>query len=139
MQITLLKPGQEQLLIEAAKMLNDTDVSFERASELLRNPSFFLIVAQEYSGSIMGRIYGYIIPRFEQTDLELYEVDVLEEHQRKGVGKAMLEYVKTFAKERGYKEMWVLTEGDNEPAKALYASAGAVLEAFPTAMYVFYV
>ncbi|HEY3876395.1 MAG TPA: GNAT family N-acetyltransferase [Candidatus Kapabacteria bacterium] len=139
MNITLVKPGQEALLIEAAKLLNDTEVSFERASELLRDASFFLLVALDDSGSLMGRIYGYVIPRFAQTDLELYEVDVLDAHQRKGVGRAMLEFVKSFAKERGYKELWVLTEGDNEPAKALYGSVGGILEAFPTAMYVFYV
>lgn len=139
MKIIFLKPGQEQLPFEAAKLLNDNELSIERATELLREPSFFLIVALEDSGSIMGRIYGHVLNRFEQTDLLLYEVDVLEEFQRKGAGKAMLEFVKAFAKEQGYKEIWVLSEGGNEPAKALYASAGGVLEAFPTTMYVFYV
>lgn len=138
MHISLLKSGDEALLIEAVKLLNDFDLSIQRAGELLADPSFFLIAALTDTGEIMGRIYGHLIPRFEQTDLLLYEVDVLEKHHRKGVGKAMMEFVKKFANERGYCEMWVLTEGDNKPARALYESVGGIEEGSPTIMYVFY-
>ena len=138
MQIKLLKPGDEKILIEAARLFNDSDVSHERAKMLLAEPTFFTLAALTDSGETMGRIYGHVLHRFAQTDLLLYEVDVAEEHQRKGVGKAMLEFVKALSIERGYAEMWVLTEGDNVPARSLYEAAGGVEENSPTIMYAFY-
>jgi GNAT superfamily N-acetyltransferase len=86
----------------------------------------------------MGRVYAHVLHRFGQTDLLLYEVDVLETHHRKGVGKAMLEFVKRLCHDRGYREAWVLTEGENTAACRLYESAGGVEENSPTIMYVFY-
>ena len=83
----------------------------------------------------MGRIYGYVLPRFDETEVQLYEVDVLELHQREGAATAMMELIKEFAGDRGYSLLWVLTEGDNTRARAFYDSAGFVLEGFPTAMY----
>ena len=138
MKLQLLKPGEEQLHIEAIRLLNDAVMSPERSAALLREATYVFVVALSDSDEIMGRIYGHVLHRFAQADLLLYEVDVLDAHQRKGVGKAMLEFMKALMKERGYAEMWVLTEGDNKPARALYESAGGIEEGSPTIMYVFY-
>jgi GNAT superfamily N-acetyltransferase len=138
MNITLLKPGDEAQLIEAAQCLNDDEISRERAAALLNESSFFAVVARTEEGALMGRIYGHVLHRFTQTDLLLYEVDVVDAHQRKGAARAMLEFVKQLCLERGYAEMWVLTESDNAPARALYEAAGGVEENSPTIMYVFY-
>jgi GNAT superfamily N-acetyltransferase len=139
MQVTLLKPGDETVLIEAARIFNDDEeVTPERATSLLAEPTFFLVVARTDEGAIMGRFYGHVIHRFSQTDLLLYEVDTAEEHQRKGAARAMLEFVKELCIERGYSEMWVLTEGGNAPARAFYEALGGVEENSPTIMYVFY-
>ena len=138
MNITLLNPGDESLLIEAARIFNDEIVSRERAEELLKDPAFFLVVARTDGGAMMGRIYGHVIQRFLQTDLLLYEVDTAEEHQRKGAARAMIEFAKRLTLERGYREIWVLTEGDNAPARTLYEALGGVEENSPTIMYVFY-
>jgi GNAT superfamily N-acetyltransferase len=87
----------------------------------------------------MGRIYGHVLHRWETSELLLYEVDTAEEHQRKGAGKAMIEFLKQMARERGWRSLWVLTaHGDNEPANRLYQAAGGVLEASPANMYVFW-
>jgi GNAT superfamily N-acetyltransferase len=135
--IQLLKSGDDLLHIEAVLLLNDKTISVERSRMLLAEPCYFFLVALDDSGEIMGRIYGNVIHRPEQTDLLLYEVDVLEQHHKKGAGTAMIERVKALMLEQGYKEAWVLTEGDNKRARAFYESVGGVLEAFPTAMYVF--
>lgn len=87
---------------------------------------------------MMGRIYGHVLHRFARTDLLLYEVDVVDAHQRQGAARAMIEFVKELATQRGYKEIWVLTEGDNAPARGLYEALGGVEENSPTIMYVFY-
>ena len=85
----------------------------------------------------MGRAYGYVLDRFRSTDLLLYEIDVVDAHQKKGVGRALMERLKSLCRERAYGEMWVLTDADNVPANALYSGAGGIVESFPTRMYVF--
>ena len=137
MKIILLKPGDEELLARAEGVFNSNVPPRARCAMLLREPSYVMVVAMTDDNDIMGRIYGNVLHRYEATDLLLYEVDVLDAHQRKGVGRAMLDYLRTLCTRRGYGEMWVLTEPDNEAGNALYKSAGGKLENSPTNMYVF--
>jgi hypothetical protein len=50
----------------------------------------------------------------------------------------MLDYLRTMAVQRGWHEMWVLTDLDNQAGNGLYKSAGGILENSPANMYVFY-
>lgn len=139
MHIRLLQPGDELLHIQAVLLLIDGYAMTEaRSAELLAEPTYIFIVALTDNGEMMGRIYGHVLYRFGQTDLLLYEVDVLENHQRKGVGRALLNFAKQFCSDRGYGESWVLTEGDKAPACSLYESTGGVEEDSPTIMYVYH-
>jgi len=136
-KIVLLKPGDEDLLRRAEAIFNPKAISHERAAMLLSEPSYVMVVALDDGDAVMGRIYANVLYRFEATDLLLYEVDVAEQHQRKGAGRAMIDFLSRLSAERGYREMWVLTELDNEAGNALYKSAGGHLENSPTNMYVF--
>jgi GNAT superfamily N-acetyltransferase len=136
-KIILLKPGDEELLLRAESAFNSDAPSPTRCAMLLREPSYVMVVALTDDNEVMGRIYGNILHRYSATDLLLYEVDVAEAHQRKGVGHAMLEYLKGLCEKRSYSEMWVLTELDNDAGNAVYKSAGGVLENSPANMYVF--
>ena len=137
MKVILLKPGDEELLQRAEKPFNSDAPSPARCAMLLREPTYVMVVALTDDNEVMGRIYGNVLHRFEATDLLLYEVDVAEEHQRKGAGHAMLEYLKGLCEKRGYAEMWVLTDVDNDAGNAVYKSAGGSLENSPANMYVF--
>ena len=137
MKVILLKPGDEELLLKSESVFNSEPPSPARCAQLLREQSYVMVVALTDDNEVMGRIYGNVLHRYVATDLLLYEVDVAETHQRKGVGRAMLEYLKGLCEKRGYGEMWVLTELDNEAGNAVYRSAGGVLENSPANMYVF--
>lgn len=137
MKIVLLRPGDEDLLRRAEIIFNPKVISHERAAMLLSEPSYVMVVALDDGDAVMGRIYANVLYRFEATDLLLYEVDVADEHQRKGAGRAMIDFLSKLSAERGYREMWVLTELDNEAGNALYKSAGGDLENSPANMYVF--
>ncbi|MEI9993568.1 MAG: GNAT family N-acetyltransferase [Rhizomicrobium sp.] len=137
MRVIELKPGDEALLQRAEDLFYPGAAALQRAAALLREPTFVMVAALDEDGDVMGRIYGHILHRFEATDFLLYEVDVAEAHQRKGVGRAMVEHLKRLAIARGWREMWVLTELDNEAGNALYRSAGGSLEGSPANMYVF--
>jgi aminoglycoside 3-N-acetyltransferase I len=137
MNIVLLKPGDEALLQRAENVFYPGATSIERAAMLLREPSYVMVVALNENEAVMGRIYGHVLHRFDATDLLLYEVDVVAAHQRQGVGRVMIEFLKDFCHARGYREMWVLTETHNDAGNGLYRSTGGSLEGSPANMYVF--
>ena len=136
MRIVLLKPGDEELLQQAERAFN-APPSPSRCAMLLSDPTFIMVVALTDDGEVMGRIYGHALNRYDATDLLLYEVDVDEAHQRRGAARAMLAHLHDICSRRGYGEMWVLTDPDNEEGNGLYRSAGGHLENSPTNMYVF--
>jgi GNAT superfamily N-acetyltransferase len=140
MRIVLLQPGDEQLLCRAEALIQDGPaLSLERAAMLLRQPEFVMVAALDDDGEPIGRIYGHVLHRWETSELLLYEVDTVETRRREGVGKALIEYLKQLAPDRGWRSLWVLTaHGDNPAANRLYQSAGGVLEASPANMYVFW-
>jgi ribosomal protein S18 acetylase RimI-like enzyme len=59
------------------------------------------------------------------TEMFLYELGVAEQHQRQGVGRALVDALRAIAVERGCYGMWVLTDDDNVAALATYRAAGA--------------
>jgi aminoglycoside 6'-N-acetyltransferase I len=136
-KVVLLEPGDEAVLVEATRLLNDDAATPEKAAALLRDPTYLMVVVLDDAGKILGRVYGNVLHRHTGSDLLLYEVDTLPDHRRKGVALAMLESLKRLVRERDYGEMWVLTEGDNIAARALYGKAGGHEEGSPAFMYVF--
>jgi predicted acetyltransferase len=137
-KVVLLKPGDEALLKRAEDLFWPDATTLQRAVKLLAEPTYVMVVALDDDGDIMGRIYGHVLHRFDASDLLLYEVDTAEKHQRKGAARAMIELLRSLSTKRGWREMWVLTELDNEAGNALYEATGGVLENSPSNMYVFH-
>ncbi len=137
MKIIALKPGDEALLKRAEDMFWPGATTPERAAVLLREPTFVVIVALDNDGQVMGRVCGHVLHRFDATDFLIYEIDVAQVHQNMGVGRAMMDALKTLAVERAWREMWVLTECANKAGNALYEASGGKLENSPANMYVF--
>lgn len=135
MRVRLLKKGDEADLIAAAREFNDLQLSHARASEILNDPTFVMVIAEADTGELMARIYGHELRRLDQTDLFLYEVDTNERHRRRGASRAILDFISSLCKSRGYGEWFVLTECANEAGNALYRSAGGVVEGSPANVY----
>src|SRR3954453_19584762 len=81
-----------------------------------------LLLLARCDGQWCGRLYGYRLQRLDRlrAGVLIYEVDVVEAFQRRGVGRAMVEASKVWANEVGAFEVWVLTEQSNVAGKALY-------------------
>jgi GNAT superfamily N-acetyltransferase len=135
-KIVLLKPGDEELLCRAEGTFNSAP-SVERAGTLLREPTYVMVVALTDDGYVMSRIYGHILHRAEATDFLLYEVDTDDKHKRKGAARAIVEFLHDLGRDRGWSEMWVLTEVSNDEGNPFYEASGGTLENSPTNMYVF--
>jgi ribosomal protein S18 acetylase RimI-like enzyme len=97
----------------------------EQGKRFLAHPDTLLLVAR-WDGEACGFLSAYRLPRFDQRRAEalLYEIGVDERFQRRGAGRALVEEAKRWAAEGGAEELWVLTEDDNVPARALYTATG---------------
>ncbi len=88
---------------------------------LLKTESVFVIAY--FEEQLAGMASAKVLNK-PTGEIWLYidEVDVCENHQKKGIGKALMNYLINYAKEYNCNEVWVGTEVDNEPANALYKS-----------------
>ena len=136
MKVVVLKPGDEDLLCKAEAAFNP-EPTRERAAALLREPTYVMVVALTDEGEVMSRIYGHVLHRADATDFLLYEVDTADKHKRKGAARAIIAALRELGREHGWKEMWVLTDVDNEEGNPFYRSTGGALENSPANMYVF--
>jgi ribosomal protein S18 acetylase RimI-like enzyme len=125
MDIRILKPGDEDLLIRAAPLADEGPLTLERAAAHLADEDLACAVAVA-NGEPVGFVYGHVLRRFEATSFFIYSVDVAESHQRRGIGKAMLAALSDLGRTGRWDEMFVFTNAGNAAAMALYRSAGGV-------------
>ena len=137
MHARVLIPGDEALLIAAARAVDEDEVpSPERSRALLADPCFVAVTALDGETPV-GLVYGHVLPQMTRTGLLIYSVDTAEGHRRRGAARAMIAALRALSEERGYYEMWVLTSAANEPAMQLYAGCGGVRETWDDVMWVF--
>jgi ribosomal protein S18 acetylase RimI-like enzyme len=107
----------------------------EQGERFLIHPDTLLLVAR-WDGEACGFLSAYRLPRFDRRRAEvlLYEIGVQEPFQRRGAGRALVEEAKRWAAEADADELWVLTEDDNVPARALYTATGG-REEFDVTMF----
>ena len=97
----------------------------EQGRRFLADPDALLLVAR-WAGEPCGFLTAYRLQRFDRRRAEVvvYEIGVEEPFRRRGAARALVEEAKRWAAEVGAEDLWVLTEEDNAPARALYAATG---------------
>jgi aminoglycoside 6'-N-acetyltransferase I len=137
LEIRHLGPDDERVLRNVAVGVFDHEVDPVLASEFLRDPRHHLVVAIE-DGSVVGFASGvhYVHPD-KPAELWINEVGVAPSHQRRGLGKRLLQAIFARGRELGCREAWVLTSHANGPAVRLYEAAGGVDMADPPVMFTF--
>lgn len=135
-EIKKLVFGEIALVKELILMFGFDDESGEAAlpsdeylAGLLKSDAFHVIVALE-NQELIGGLTAYEMKMFkrETTEMFLYEIEVAESHRQKGVGKALIEYLKQICFEKGIVEMFVGTEKNNLPARRLYETTGGDID-----------
>jgi ribosomal protein S18 acetylase RimI-like enzyme len=118
--IRVLAPGDEGVVRELATYEGPGD-----PEALLADPRTLMLVAFHAERPV-GFVLAHELPRRHGVPAKLfvYEVDVAESHQRRGIASALLARLAELARERGIPSGFVLTGPDNGPANALYRSAG---------------
>ena len=129
--LRLLQSGDESVV--RALRTDDGDGDPEG---LLADPRTLMLVAFDEEQPV-GFVLAHELPRRhgDRAKLFVYEVEVAEDHQRRGIASALLDRLADIARERGMRIGFVLTEPDNTAANALYASAGGT--SHPDVMWTF--
>lgn len=102
-------------------------------SSTLADDRFVLIVAYIDSRPV-GYVQGHLLDRLDGArKLLIYDIEVAPEHQRRGVGRALMEHTLDQGRDSGATHCWLITEPGNDPSIGLYRSMGG--EVFPTMGY----
>jgi ribosomal protein S18 acetylase RimI-like enzyme len=119
-EIRLLGPGDENVVRELATYEGPGD-----PEGLLADPRTVFLVASDGELAV-GFVLAYDLPRRhgDTSNLFVYEVDVAESHQRRGIARSLLARLAEIARERGIRGGFLTTEPDNDAANALYRSVG---------------
>ncbi len=108
------------------RLLDEGDVwDVEEGIRFLSNRDNALFVAF-WNDEMVGFLSAHRLQRFDRRKAEvlLYEIAVLEKFRKRGIGRALIQSVKSWAHEVGADEVWVLTNISNDAAMALYKSEG---------------
>lgn len=122
--IRRLGPGDEALVMRAASLFDDPPHP-GAVRRFLGDPSSYLLLAL-LDDQPVGFIRAHDLRQLHtpRPQVLLYEIAVDPEHQRRGIGRALIERLKTICRAAGADEIFVVTNASNHPAMALYRATG---------------
>jgi ribosomal protein S18 acetylase RimI-like enzyme len=123
-EIRILKPGEENVLLSVAPEVFDNPVDPKLARDFLADPHHHIAVALD-ENVVVGFASGvdYIHPD-KPSEMFINEVATAPTHRGQGVAKRVLAVLIGHAKNNGCVNAWVLTDSANAGANALYTSLG---------------
>jgi ribosomal protein S18 acetylase RimI-like enzyme len=139
LEIKRIKKVDENFTLQFSSLMDEeTFWDVEQGEKFLANDDNALFVAY-WDGLVAGFLSAHRLQRFDKRKAEvlIYEVSVGEEFRQRGIGKALINKSKEWAKEIGADEVWVLTYSSNIPAMAMYKSAGGEEDEPGTRMFTF--
>jgi len=124
-EVRLLGVRDQSVLVNVAPDVFDDPLDMRATTAFLSDPRHRLAVAID-EGVVVGFASAviYLHPDKPRPELWINEVGVASTHQRRGLGRRLIEELLAVARAADCGEAWVLTDRDNEPAMQLYASAG---------------
>jgi ribosomal protein S18 acetylase RimI-like enzyme len=109
----------------AASDLFDLPADAGHTRRFLDAPDHFLFLAYEADEPV-GFVSGVeTLHPDKGAEMFLNELAVATAFRRRGIGKALVLALRDLARERDCIAMWVLTDHDNDAARATYESAGS--------------
>ena len=138
LKVRTLEPKDAPLAADVVKLFAGADVSLEYMEIFLSNRSNYLIVA-ELNGHLAGFLLAYALQRLKQVSYKMfiYEIEVLETQRRRGVGSALIAFVREIVRTERMISAFVLTSYSNEVAVEFYKSTGGKVTNGDDLMFVF--
>jgi aminoglycoside 3-N-acetyltransferase I len=89
--------------------------------KVLTNPTFGVFVAKADS-KLVGGLTVHILDSYEteKPSAYIYDLAVLAEYQRQGIGKSLIMAVNDYCRQQGFGEVFVQAETDDEQAMNFY-------------------
>jgi aminoglycoside 6'-N-acetyltransferase I len=123
-EIRLLGPGDIAVFDRVADGVFDHAVDPGLSRAFLGDPRHHMAVAIEDGIVVgMGSAVDYIHPD-KAPQLWINEMGVAPSHQRRGIGRRIIDALLAHGRAIGCTEAWLGTELENAPARRLYESAG---------------
>lgn len=106
------------------------DVQLAYAEQLLLRTDFWVIAAIENT-EVVGGLTAHALPmtRSEETELFIYDIAVREDHQRRGIGRALMSRLFALGKAAGIDVFFVPAENEDTHALDFYRSVGGAATA----------
>lgn len=103
---------------------------------LLTKDDFWALAALE-GDDVVGGLTAHTLPmtRAPGSEVFIYDIAVRTEHQRKGVGRALVEELRALAAARGIDDVFVAADNEDVHALDFYRALGG--EAAPVTMFTF--
>lgn len=104
--------------------------------KVLSRPDFWALAAY-WGDELVGGITAHTLPmsRSESSELFIYDLAVLEAHQRKGIGRRLMVDLYSAAQAVGIEVMFVPADNEDEHALDFYHALGGV--AAPVTIFTF--
>ncbi len=130
-EIRILGPGDLGVLADVEPGTFDGPVAPRWAEAALDAPGQHLAVALDGT-----RVVGFAMGiHYAEPDkapvLYVDEVGTADAYRRRGVATALMRALLDHARTLGCTRVWLMTEDENEPARAFYAAIGGVEEQRP--------
>lgn len=93
---------------------------------LLQRDSFWAFAAIE-ERRVIGGLTAHVLPmtNAKRAELLIYDIAVAEAHQRRGVGRSLIEAARKEAASQGIEVVFVLADNQDEHALRFYQKLGA--------------
>jgi len=114
------------LMKEAAGLLWEGVSCDDDLGVFLQNPYNYVYVGL-IEGQVAGLSFAYRLDTFySKPKLYLHAIDVLDDYQGRGMGRAIMERMFADGKQDGLEEVFLITQKSNEKAVALYDRCGGI-------------
>lgn len=145
MQIRRLTTGDRELARETFRVMAEV---FEEAEEeaaalsdayldrVLRRPDFWAFAAL-VGDDVAGGLTAHTLPmtRSEASEVFLYDIAVRPEHQRKGIGRLLVNTLRDAARAEGIEDVFVPADDEDTHALDFYRALGG--EPAPVTIFTF--
>ena len=123
--IRTLGPEDAHVLDRVRPGVFDNEVDPARAWAFLATRVNSIVVALQ-GGEVVGFASGTVLMHPDKpTAFFVNEVGVADDRRRQGIATRVLARTIELARDRGCEDVWLATEMDNAPARALYRTFGA--------------
>jgi aminoglycoside 3-N-acetyltransferase I len=92
---------------------------------LLARPEFWAFAAT-HTGRVVGGLTGHMLmmTAFEGAEVFLYDIAVVPDHQRRGIGRRLVDALRREAASQGISTMFVPADDDDTEALRFYTALG---------------